>query len=93
MGSPFVKHLVNSLPNGKFEDQSKFKTFADNKIISTQKSKSVFGRVENIVGKGQNAGYLHFLLFPQYFQKFPFPGVLKVVMVKGQQAQLWNEHR
>ena len=26
-------------------------------------------RVENIVGKGENAGYQHFLLFPQYFQK------------------------
>ena len=25
--------------------------------------------VENIVGKGENAGYQHFLLFPQYFQK------------------------
>ena len=26
-------------------------------------------RVENIVGKGENAGYQHFLLFPQCFQK------------------------
>ena len=25
--------------------------------------------VENIVGKGENAGYQHFLLFPQYFQR------------------------
>ena len=25
--------------------------------------------VENIVGKGENAGYQHFLLFPQCFQK------------------------
>ena len=29
----------------------------------------VFDRVENIVGKGENAGYQHFLLFPQCFQK------------------------
>ena len=29
----------------------------------------VFDRVENIVGKGDNAGYHHFLLFPKYFQK------------------------
>ena len=27
------------------------------------------GRVENIVGTGENAGYQHFLLFPQCFQK------------------------
>ena len=26
-------------------------------------------RVENIVRKGEKAGYLHFLLFPQYFLK------------------------
>ena len=28
--------------------------------------------VENIVGKGENAGDQHFLLFPQYFQKVSF---------------------
>ena len=26
------------------------------------------GREENILGKGENAGYQHFLLFPQCFQ-------------------------
>ena len=30
----------------------------------------VFDRIENIVGKGENAGYQHFLLFPQHFQNF-----------------------
>ena len=29
---------------------------------------SVFDRVENIVEKGENAGYKHFLLFSQCFQ-------------------------
>ena len=28
---------------------------------------------ENIVGKGENAGYHHFLLFPQCCQKFLYP--------------------
>ena len=28
-----------------------------------------FGITENIVGKGENAGYQHFLLFPRCFQK------------------------
>ena len=32
------------------------------------KGRFVFHRVENIVGKGENAGYQHFLLFPQCFQ-------------------------
>ena len=30
----------------------------------------VLGRTENIMGKGENAGYQHFLLFPKCFQKF-----------------------
>ena len=30
---------------------------------------SLLDRVENTVGKGENAGYQHFLLFPQCFQK------------------------
>ena len=30
---------------------------------------SVFDMEGNIVGKGENVGYQHFLLFPQCFQK------------------------
>ena len=43
--------LLNSLPNDKILDKSKFKAFADDKIILTQKLKFVLGRVESIVGK------------------------------------------
>ena len=32
-------------------------------------------KVENIVGKGENAAYQHFLLFPQHFQKVSFSGL------------------
>ena len=71
----------NPLPNDKFLDWSKFKAFADNKIITTQKLKFVLGRTENIVGKGENAGYQHFLLFPHCFQKLSFQEVLKVGIV------------
>ena len=39
------------------------------------------GRVENIVRKGENAGYRHFLLFPQYFQKATYSGSSKVGIV------------
>ena len=38
----------------------------------TEKFKFVSELVENIVGKGENAGYQYFLLFPEYFQKAPF---------------------
>ena len=36
-------------------------------------------RAENIVGKEENAGYLHFLLFPR-FQKASFPDASKGVI-------------
>ena len=35
----------------------------------TEKLKFVLGRIENIVGNEENAGYQHVLLFPQCFQK------------------------
>ena len=35
----------------------------------------VFDRAENIVGKGENAGYQHCLLFPQCFQEAFSSGV------------------
>ena len=72
---------INSLPNDKFPYWSKLKAFADDKIDVTQKLRFELGRVENIVGKGENAGYLHFPLFPQCFQKAPFSGLLKVGIV------------
>ena len=59
----------NSLPNNKILDWSKVKAFADDKFKVAETRISVFDRVENIVGKGENAGYQHFLLFPQCFQK------------------------
>ena len=39
------------------------------------------GRVENSVGKGENAGYQHFLLFPHCFQKTSLSGLLIVGIV------------
>jgi hypothetical protein len=49
---------------------------------ATKKLKFESGRVENIVGKGENAGYQHFLLFPQSFQKTSYTGLLKVGIVR-----------
>ena len=73
----YVLCLPNSLPNNKFLDWSKLKAFADDKINVTEKLIFVLGRVENIVRKGENAGYQHFLLFPQCFQKASFFKVVK----------------
>ena len=59
---------LNSLSNDKILDWSKLKAIADDKIDVNEKLKFDMGRVENIVGKGENAGYQHFLLFPQCIQ-------------------------
>ena len=40
----------------------------------------VFDLVQNIVGKGENAGYQHFLLFPKCFKNAIFP---RVAICKG----------
>ena len=76
-----VWERVNFLPKDKTLDESKLKAFADNKLISTQKLKFVLGREKNIVGKAENAGYQHFLLFIHCFQKLSFTLVLKVWIV------------
>ena len=56
------------------------KTLADNKakLNVTQRLKFVIGKVENIVGKGENYGYQPFLLFPTMFSKGYFLRVFKV---------------
>ena len=51
---------------------TKLKAFADDKLNVAQMMFPVFDSVENIVGKGENAGFWHFLLFPQCFQKASF---------------------
>ena len=71
----------NPLPNDKIFHWSKLKAFADDKINVTEILKFVLETVENIVGKGENAGYQHFLLLLQCFQKASNTGSLKVGIV------------
>ena len=56
--------MVNSFTNDKISAWSKLKAFADDKLKVAKMMIFVFDWVENIVGKGENAGYQHFLLFP-----------------------------
>ena len=42
-------------------------SFADNKTNIAEMMISLYDRIENIVGTGENAGYQHFLPFPQCF--------------------------
>ena len=69
----------NSLPKNKFKDWC-VKHLRMTKLMWL-KIDFNFGRVGNSVGKGQNAGYQHFLLFPQCFQKASTSGSSKVVIV------------
>ena len=73
----FLNNKINSLPNNKILELSKLqiesiKFSRPQKKKVTQKLKFALGRVEKIVGKGENAGYQHFLVFQQFFQKATF---------------------
>ena len=70
--------IINSLPNDKILDLTKLKAFADDKLKIAKMRISLFDRVENTVGKGENAGYQHFLLFPWCFPKPSTEGSSKV---------------
>ena len=82
----FVQELndVNSLlTNVEILTLSKFRAFADDNLSGTENVKFLFHMVGNIAGKGENAGYQHFLLFSQYFKKLFFPtGASKVVIAR-----------
>ena len=72
------RKTVNSLPNDETSDWSKMKAFADDKINVSKNLRSVLERIQNIVGKGENVGNQHFLLFLQYFPKASYSRSLKV---------------
>ena len=47
----------------------------------TERGHFFFDRIENFVGKGENAGYQHFLLFPKCFPKVSDTGSSKFVIM------------
>ena len=63
------KKSVNSKPNDKVLRLLKLKADAGDKINFGNMVISLVDRIENILGKGENASYQHFLLFPQCFLK------------------------
>ena len=68
---------LKCLPNDKILDWSKFKAFADDNLNVAKVAIFVTYKEEGIVRIGVHAGYQHFLLFPQCFQKAYFSGSLK----------------
>ena len=66
--------FINPFQDDKILGLPKLKAFVDEFVEDnsnvTQNIKVVFPRIKkNIVGKEENAGYQHFLLFPQCFQR------------------------
>ena len=72
---------VPHIPNNIILDWSK--AFTDHILVIKilKMMIFVFDKVEITVGKGENAGYQHFLLFTQCFQKAFYSGWLKVRIV------------
>ena len=66
---PSIVSKFNPLTDDKFLAFCKFKGFADVKFIVAQMVQFFTDKIINIVGKGENACYHHFILFPQCFRK------------------------
>ena len=95
-GASKVCHIPhNSLPDDKILYLSKLKAFTDDKLNSIKRIRFFFPEgIENVVRKGENAGYQHFLFFSLCFLKlfldlqdllysFPTQNVPKDNLVKG----------
>ena len=74
-GDNELNRSINSLANDKIFDWFNMKELGDDKIGVTQKFRFVLRQVKYILGKGENAGFQHFLLFPQCL------GLLKIWIV------------
>ena len=72
-----TRNVLNSLPNDKILDLSKFKAFADSQISLTQKLKFVLGRVENIAGERRKFWLPAFSPLPIIFSKAFFSRCVK----------------
>ena len=74
-------YVLNQFPSNVMFGMNGFHFSASGAIQGHHGPLVVFDRVENIVGKGENAGNQHFLLFYPCFQKCLSSGSLKVGIV------------
>ena len=65
-----MPHFVNTLPNNIIADHTTLKGFADHNVTLTQNLIFSLRMIENIVEKGEYAGYQQFILFQQCFRNF-----------------------
>ena len=64
-----VLATFNSAPKDKVLAWPKLKAFVGDQFKAVEMGEFVHDGIENNVGKGENADYQHFLLFPHCFQK------------------------
>ena len=64
--------VFNPFSNDEILDSSKLEELADDNFKFNENGRKSSKRVENAVGKGENARYEQFLLFPRCFQKIYF---------------------
>ena len=74
---------VKVFTNYKFIALSKLKAFEEDNFSVIGMVEFFFDMVENIVEKGENAGYQYFFFFTECFPKASFPGSLKVSLLQG----------
>ena len=72
-----IKKDINPSANDKILDMTKSKAFADDQLYVAKMTISLFNSIQNNVGKGEIAGYPHFLLFPWCFPKLSSLTVVK----------------
>ena len=65
----FSSEETTSLTHDKICNMQKLKAFKDNSSDVLQMMISHFGKIEIIVGRGENAGYQHFHLFVAFVKE------------------------
>ena len=81
-----INFVINTfLQNNKILFWSKLRGLREDKSKMAETLEFILDKVENIVGKGENADCQHFLLFPQCFSKCCFSTIIKTrdCLVKG----------
>ena len=73
--------MRNPSPNDKALDMTKWKHLQTTNQTVLKMTISLIDTVENIVGKEENAGHQHFLLFKHCFLKLSSLGLFKVGIV------------
>ena len=86
--SGVCENFINSSQKHKMLALTEMKAFADDKFSIAKMMVSVFGKVENTVRKGENAGYQHFLL---YFSHNSFKSYLSKGHEKPGIVWWWNK--